>query len=209
MPNPPFMVLEGLFSPESARPEFVKLGRQIVENDRQMKAYSQRQCELADRALQGGYSVGAILLLDRTRITSLSQLWQYRQFMALISNYKPAQKKSAWVEAEEPDERLVNDFRQSAPPHLSIDGIILAQPAPKSPLELCSEIRFGYRKGMPDKELVGAVKKIISQDRENAAEILNIEYENARKTNARYTAFLQEWYAEFLHNDPPEQDAPF
>jgi len=208
MPNQPFMILEGLFSLESARPELVKLGRQIVTNDKSLREYSQRQCALADRALQGDYNIGTILLLGRTRITSLSQLWQYRQFLALISGYSPAPKKGAWIDAEEPDERLANDFRQGAPAHISIEGIILKQAGPKSPLELCSELRFGYQKGKPDQELIRAVKKIIAQDKENASELLKQDYENAIKTNRLYVAFLQDGYAEFLHTEPPEQDPP-
>jgi hypothetical protein len=140
MPKHPFFILEQLYRLDGARAELVEKGRQMVEHDQKLLAYIRQQCQAADDALQGKYSMKAILLMDRAGIRTMNDLWKYRQFMAAIYGYRGV-RDIHWVQTNTQDnaqnEELLHELQPEPDPRNRIAGVIIASQEPlPSPLEL-------------------------------------------------------------------------
>jgi hypothetical protein len=144
MPTHPFFLLEQLYMLDDARTALVEKGRQIAEHDQKLLTYIRQQCQAADEALQGKYSIKAILLMDRVGIKTMDDLWKYRQFMGAIYGYRgvfdPHWIPTNTVE-EHRNEELLHELQPEADSRNRIEGVIIASQEPlPSPLELKAEL---------------------------------------------------------------------
>jgi hypothetical protein len=207
MPTHPFHVLERLLAhaDDQAARKLIELGRTIIANAQKPEVwqrYVHAQCRKADQALQGEYTIDGILLLDNTRISSLSQLWDYRQRMAAVSGYLP-QAKEAWLETDTPDgdlnERLVREMQTAAPAGVRIAGVAMKAAGDRiSPVALCGLIDFGYRCAN-QQGAVEIIRKILGTDRKEARESLISAWNQAESDRDRaYIDFLRSTYRDFL-----------
>jgi hypothetical protein len=86
MAKHPFLLLESMLATadEQLAQALIEKGKDLLKQHPKFKDYAVRQCKRADAALQGKNTVDEILLIDNSGISSLKQLWGYRQRMALI-----------------------------------------------------------------------------------------------------------------------------
>jgi len=167
--------------------------------------YAHKQCTKADRALQGNYSVDEILFLDALAIGSRQQVWEYRRHMAAMSGYDP-KKHHVWIETEHHSEdlnaRLMRESQQDVQEKTEegervlgydvvVEGVMLKEAQPLSPLELCAALDFGYRAAT---ELKDAIKRVVMADFVKSEHLL-------RRTKEAALARRDTNYAQYIAED--------
>jgi len=189
-------------TPEAAR--LIKLGKKMLKDEPYLKEFARRQCNIADAALQrkGGYSD----LLERINLRDVSHLWNYRQIMAAICDYKPEPVKQLWIDSTEiqpeSNSQQAAELIRLTTPSIKVAGVIVKQTEALSLLEICQAFQFGY---LGNERTIDVIKKVLELDLGKSRDLLkSVKKSNEKKIlldssefSLRYDEFLMDKYPEF------------